>query len=124
MRSAGAHVIAITNNAESPLAHAVNIVLPLEAGAECAVPATKTVTTQLLAVAFVATALGPVPFTAIDLAVLPGEVAQVLADNTSPQRLAERWSRADWLLMVARRLFVRSSVRSLPQSQGSCRSTG
>lgn len=72
MRSAGAHVIAITNNAESPLAHAVNIVLPLEAGAECAVPATKTVTTQLLAVAFVATALGPVPFTAVDLAVLPG----------------------------------------------------
>jgi glutamine---fructose-6-phosphate transaminase (isomerizing) len=105
MRSSGAQVIAITNNAISPLAKVVNMVLPLEAGAERAVPATKTVTAQFLAIAFVAAALGPVPFTVVDLAALPDAVSQVLADDTSAQRLAERWSEVDLLLMVARGLL-------------------
>lgn len=102
MRSAGARVIAITNNPASPLAHAVDLVLPLEAGTERAVPATKTVTAQLLLVATVAAALGPVPFTKADLASLSGAVAEVLADDTSPRRLAERWSGADRLMVAAR----------------------
>ncbi len=105
MRTSGAQVIAITNDAESSLAKAVNVVLPLEAGAERAVPATKTVTAQFLAVAFVAAALGPVPFTAADLSALPKAVAQVLADDTSPQQLAEHWSGVDRLLTVARGLL-------------------
>ena len=105
MRSTGAQIIAITNDAESPLAKAVHVVLPLDAGVERAVPATKTVTAQLLAVATVAAALGPVPFTSADLSALPGAVAQVLADHNSPQRLAERWIKADRLLTVARGLL-------------------
>jgi glucosamine--fructose-6-phosphate aminotransferase (isomerizing) len=105
MRSSGARVIAITNNAASPLAASVDVVLPLEAGVERAVPATKTVTAQLLAVATVAAALGPVPFSTTDLADLPDAVAEVLADDTSPRLLAERWSRVDRLIVVARGLL-------------------
>lgn len=105
MRAAGAQVIAITNDAESPLAKAVNVALPLDAGPERAVPATKTVTAQFLAVATVAAALGSVPFTTADLMTLPDAVAQVLADDSSPRRLAERWSKVDRLLTVARGLL-------------------
>jgi glucosamine--fructose-6-phosphate aminotransferase (isomerizing) len=102
MHAAGATVIGITNNATSELARAVDVVLPLEAGEEKAVPATKTVTSQLLAVATVAAALGPVPFTKTDLAALPAAVEQVLADEESARRLAERWSSNNRLLTVAR----------------------
>lgn len=102
MSASGARLIGITNNASSSLARSVDVVLPLEAGEERAVPATKTVTSQLLAVATVAAALGPVPFTKSDLAALPGAVSQVLADEVAAQRLAKRWSEHDRLLTVAR----------------------
>ena len=105
MRSAGARLIAITNNAASPLTAVADSVLALEAGEERAVPATKTVTSQFLAVAAVAAALGPVPFTTSDLTALPGAVAAVLADDTASQRLAERWAWTDRLFIVARGLL-------------------
>ena len=62
LRKAGARTVAIVNDADSPLAEAVEVVLAVNAGPERAVPATKTVTGQLLAVAAVAAALGQVPF--------------------------------------------------------------
>ncbi len=105
MKQAGAQVIAITNNASSPLAKAVDLTLALDAGEERAVPATKTVTAQLLLVAAVAAALGKVPFTSADLAALPDIVARVLADEIPPRRLAERWLNSDRLFAVARGLL-------------------
>ena len=56
LRSAGARTVAIVNDADSPLAGAVDGVLRSSAGPELAVPATKTVTGQMLAVAAVAAA--------------------------------------------------------------------
>ena len=50
MGAAGARTVAITNDAASPLAAAADLTLALEAGTELAVPATKTVTAQLLRV--------------------------------------------------------------------------
>jgi glucosamine--fructose-6-phosphate aminotransferase (isomerizing) len=105
MRSTGARVIAITNNATSPITTVADAVLSLEAGDERAVPATKTVTSQLLAVATVAAALGHVPFTTTDLAALPGKVSEVLANDTPPVQLASRWAGANRLFVVARGLL-------------------
>jgi glucosamine--fructose-6-phosphate aminotransferase (isomerizing) len=57
-RTCGARTVAITNVPGSPLADAADLTLLTQAGPERAVPATKTYTTQLAAVAVVATALG------------------------------------------------------------------
>jgi len=57
-RACGARTVAITNVPGSPLADAADLALLTQAGPERAVPATKTYTTQLAAVAVLATALG------------------------------------------------------------------
>src|SRR4051794_20174180 len=67
LRDAGARTVAIVNDEASPLAATAELVLGLGAGEERAVPATKTVTAELLAVAAVASALGPVPFERVAL---------------------------------------------------------
>ena len=78
VRSAGATVIGITNEPGSPLADAVDLVLPTEAGPELAVPATKTVTAQLAVLVTVAAALGTGPAVADTLAGLPAAVDAIL----------------------------------------------
>jgi len=54
----GARTLAITNGAESPVTAAADLAFVTEAGAERAVPATKTFTTQLAALAVLALGLG------------------------------------------------------------------
>jgi glutamine---fructose-6-phosphate transaminase (isomerizing) len=56
-RSCGARTVAITNNGASPLAAQADLALVTRAGEEQAVPATKTFTTQLAAVAVLGLAL-------------------------------------------------------------------
>lgn len=58
-RDCGAATVAITNAADSPLASACDVALQTHAGVERAVPATKTYTTQLVALAVLGLALGP-----------------------------------------------------------------
>src|SRR5256885_6407605 len=67
LRDAGARTVAVVNETSSALAEAVEVVIGVEAAPELAVPATKTVTGQLLAMAAVAAALGPVPFSEQEL---------------------------------------------------------
>lgn len=112
MRSTGAQVIAITNNAASPITTVADVVLTLEAGEERAVPATKTVTSQFLAVAAVAAALGRVPFTTDDLAALPDKVSEVLADALPPAQLAQRWAGANRLFVVSRGLLYGAALEA------------
>jgi glutamine---fructose-6-phosphate transaminase (isomerizing) len=54
----GARTVAVTNVGDSTLARAADLALVTEAGAELAVPATKTYTAQLAAVAVLVSALG------------------------------------------------------------------
>src|SRR3954463_3985399 len=58
LQEAGARTVAIVNDPDSPVGRAAEAVIALDAGPELAVPATKTVTTELLAVAAVAAARG------------------------------------------------------------------
>ena len=55
----GALTVAITNDAESRLASASELVLPLRAGAERSVPASKTYTASLLLLALMSQAIDP-----------------------------------------------------------------
>jgi glucosamine--fructose-6-phosphate aminotransferase (isomerizing) len=105
LRNAGARTVAIVNDPDSPLADSADAVLALDVGPELAVPATKTVTGEMLAVAAVAAAVGSVPFTGEQLAALPAAVESVLADPDPANELAGRWVEAERLFVVGRGLL-------------------
>ena len=77
-RDCGARTLAITNGDGSPLTQVADVAFVTVAGAELAVPATKTFTTQLAALAVLAIALGA----GLDPGVLrgvPDEIERMLA---------------------------------------------
>lgn len=80
-RELGAATLAVTNDEGSGLAAASDVVLGLGAGVERAVPATKTYTATLLALALLAEALGTPPWPTGALDAVPAHVAEVLADE-------------------------------------------
>jgi glucosamine--fructose-6-phosphate aminotransferase (isomerizing) len=101
-RAAGARTVAVTNDPDSPLAHSADARVALGAGEEAAVPATKTFSAQLVAVALVAEALGPVPWGAADWSRLPEAVRAVLDDPGPAERAAARLGDAHELVAVGR----------------------
>ena len=100
--SAGARTVAVTNDPESPLANAAWASIPLGAGEEHAVPATKTFTAQLAAVAILAEALGPVPWGDADWRRLPVMIEDVLTDSGPAERAAASLRGAQELVVVGR----------------------
>lgn len=102
LAATGGRAVAITNDADSPLATVAEAVVDLGAGDEQAVPATKTFTAQMAAFAVLAAALGDVPWGEGDLALVPDAVAGVLADPDAMAALADRWAAIDKLVVTAR----------------------
>ncbi len=102
--AAGARTIALTNDMGSPLAHVSDVVVDLDAGEEHAVPATKTVTAELVAFALLAAAAGADPGAAAWRA-LPEQAARVLADAAPVNGLVEWLDDARRLATVARGLL-------------------
>ncbi len=86
----GARTIAITNDDESPLAEAAQVVIGLRTGEERAVPATKTVTAELVAFALIAEALGPIGSDEGSWSELPERIAEDL-DDVEPALDIARW---------------------------------
>ncbi len=113
MRAAGGRVIAVTNDEGSALAAVSDLTLPLGAGPEVAVPATKTVTAQMLRVVQVAIALGALGSTADELTALPVAVAALLADGGRAESLARRWSTASGLLGAARGILLAAAQETM-----------
>jgi glutamine---fructose-6-phosphate transaminase (isomerizing) len=74
----------------------------LRAGEEQAVPATKTFTAQLAAIALVAEALGPVPWSDRDWESLAPAVEEVLGDSEPAERAAASLGPAHELVAVGR----------------------
>lgn len=111
MRMAGASTMAIINNAASPLAGAVDLAVDLVAGDEIAVPATKTVTAQMLVLLSVVSALGS-SSDRCNVGLLPDAVAETLADDSPAVSLAERWVERDDLLVVARGLLLCAALET------------
>jgi glucosamine--fructose-6-phosphate aminotransferase (isomerizing) len=102
MRSHGAVAIAVTNDAESPLAKSADLALTLGAGAERAIPATKTFTAQLAIFALLAEAMGPVPWSQADWEEVPRSVEAVLADPAPAGRVAAEIGDARAAVVLAR----------------------
>jgi glucosamine--fructose-6-phosphate aminotransferase (isomerizing) len=120
LQASGAAGVAVTNDPESDLAGVANAVLATEAGPEEAVPATKTVTTQMAALAVLAGALGPVPYTAGDLAVLPEAIAAVLGDPAPAEAVAEALAGASRVVVVARGFLTGAALEGALKIKETC----
>ncbi|HTR93957.1 MAG TPA: SIS domain-containing protein [Trebonia sp.] len=121
MRRSGAVVVAITNEPDSPLARACQVTLPTGAGPELAVPATKTVTAQMLAIVAVAAAFDPGVVPAADLAALPAAVERVVADDAPARALAARWERAGRLVVTGRGMAYAAALETALKIKESAR---
>jgi glucosamine--fructose-6-phosphate aminotransferase (isomerizing) len=105
-RRQGAVTVALTNDADSPLARAAAFVLPLSVGRERAVAATKTYTAQLAALAMLSAALCPEESERSErwreLAELPGRVAEALALQSAGAAQAAPFRDHERMLVVGR----------------------
>ncbi|HWI74462.1 MAG TPA: SIS domain-containing protein, partial [Baekduia sp.] len=105
--AAGAVTVAVTNDRDSPLAHAAGATIDTAAGAEQAVPATKTVTSQFAAFAILAEALGEgLPWDDATWAALPDAVGSLLEDDAPARAAAEVIGDAQGLVAIARGLLL------------------
>ncbi len=84
----GARTVAVTNGEGSPLAEAAQVALVTKAGEELAVPATKTYTTQLAALAVLGIGLGAEVDIA-DLRRAPDEIDGLIAATEESDALSE-----------------------------------
>lgn len=94
---AGALVVALVNDTSSPLADRADVVLPLCAGPELSVAATKSYIASLAGVAALVAAWKDDTFLAADLAVLPSQLDEAFALD---------WSTMVPNLVAATNLFV------------------
>jgi glutamine---fructose-6-phosphate transaminase (isomerizing) len=125
MRRAGAVVVGVTNEPGSPLTEVCDLTLLTEAGPELAVPATKTVTAQMLAIAAIAAAYDPVLVTVADLETLPDAASALVADSAdgpgAAAALAARWSDARRLVVTGRGLAYAAALETALKIKESAR---
>ena len=90
-RRQGCLTLAITNETDSPLAKAADLVLDVQAGAEKAVAATKTYTTQLMAIAMISAALNNSEERWNELASVSKWAEQALAIDKEIKQMTQRY---------------------------------
>jgi glucosamine--fructose-6-phosphate aminotransferase (isomerizing) len=101
-RAQGASTVAITNEPDSVLAAAADRTIDLGAGPERAIAATKTYTTELLAIALLSAALADDPADRAAVAELPDTLARALAVEPEIERIAAAQASVDRALVIAR----------------------
>jgi glucosamine--fructose-6-phosphate aminotransferase (isomerizing) len=102
-REQGAVTVAITNDPDSPLAEAAAHVIDLRAGPELATAATKTYTTELLAVAMLSHALDrPTDEERSELARVPELMSSALESEEAARVLAHRHAERDRCIVLGR----------------------
>ncbi|MBN1453936.1 MAG: SIS domain-containing protein [Anaerolineales bacterium] len=83
--------LAITNETDSPLARSADFVLDIEAGPELAVAATKTYTTELMAIAMLSAALAGDAARWEELGQAADWVSEALEQDQAIEQLAQRY---------------------------------
>ncbi len=101
-RQQGAPTLAITNDPDSPLARQAEYVIPLHAGQERAVAATKTYTAQLAALALLSCALGDDPHRLEALQQVPLAVERVLGREELIAGAVERYRYMETCVVLGR----------------------
>jgi glucosamine--fructose-6-phosphate aminotransferase (isomerizing) len=117
----GARTIAITNDAGSPLVDAVDVALVTAAGAELAVPATKTYTAQLAALAVLGAALSDDSDELLaGLAAAGGEAERLLADNSATEAVAAALAGCSAAVVAGRGYTLSSALEIALKAQEVC----
>lgn len=121
LRSCGARTVAITNVEGSPLADGADLAMITQAGSERAVPATKSHTAQLAAIAVLADALGP-DETSLEpvLHTVPGEVERLLAERTGIQDAVAALERSATMLVSGRGLVFGTALEVALKLEETC----
>lgn len=101
-RQQGQPTLAITNDPESPLARAADWVIPLQAGEERAVAATKTYTASLAALALLATTLSGDGEQRAQLAQMPEKMAATLEGAAAYLKAIERYTYVNRSAVIGR----------------------
>jgi len=98
----GCLTMAITNEPDSPLANAANFVIDIHAGDEKAVAATKTYTTQLMAVAMLASAMAGEENNWAELSRVEGWMRQVLKLDDHIANVVQRFRYINHTVVLGR----------------------
>ena len=101
-RRQGSLTVAVTNAPESPLADVAEYVLPVDAGPELAVPATKSYVNQLGALALLAVQLAGDEERLAALQAVPDAVEKTLALDEQIGRIAQRYTYATEAVVLGR----------------------
>jgi fructoselysine-6-P-deglycase FrlB-like protein len=101
-RGCGARTVAVTNEEGSPLAERADLALVTRAGEELAVPATKTYTTQLAALAVLGLALGGDRAGLEQLREVPDAIERALGVAEAAEAVAARLTYVQQLVVSAR----------------------
>ncbi len=90
-RRQGCLTLAVTNEPGSPLAQAADLVFDIQAGPEKAVAATKTYTTELLALAMISAALKGEPQAWQELEKVPGWIEELVRQDGEIKQMTQRY---------------------------------
>ncbi len=118
-RQCGARTIAVTNSAASPLADTAELALVTAAGAERAVPATKTFTTQLAALAVLGIGLGTRADPA-ELLAVPDEIERLLAEPGDVEAAAADLAGRSGLVVSGRGLAYAAALELALKLKEAC----
>lgn len=101
-RRQGRPTLAITNDPASPLADTAECVIPLHAGPELAVAATKTYTASLAVMALISIALAADEERMAQLSALPGQISDTLSGLTDVIGRMERYRYIEHCSVIGR----------------------
>ena len=101
-RKQGCLTLAVTNEPESPLAKAAELVFDIQAGPEKAVAATKTYTTELMALAMISAALKDEEQAWQELEKVPGWITELLKQDAEIERMVQRYRYMDQCVVLGR----------------------
>ena len=123
-RSQGALTLSITNNADSPLAKEGDYHIPIHAGVEEAIAATKTYTSQLTAVAMLTAALSDDKSLQESLNSLSDHVAQTLTNCEGIADWVQRYRYAQHIIAIGRGYNYATAFEINLKVQELCSTTG
>jgi len=120
-RACGAATVAVTNDARSRLAAGADLRLVTQAGRELAVPATKSYTAQLAALAVLATALAPEPEQLdTELHRVRHQIALQLDDRAGIDEAVTALGGADSILVTGRGLVLGTALELALKLEETC----
>jgi glucosamine--fructose-6-phosphate aminotransferase (isomerizing) len=118
LRASGARTVALVNDSQSPLAQASRWVLPLHAGPETSVAATKSYIAQLVASARLVAAWQGDPTLAQAIERLPGDLHTAAWLDWSP--MAQALAGADRLFVIGRGLGLAIAMEAALKFKETC----